>query len=119
MTDDMNVSNLMHHEVEVPIPESALPEDPKELLSNIPDFNDNFTIEKIIQKILTDDKQYDRKQQHYNDGCLPLPFGLRLLCSFPDRGVARSLPNAAGIPEDEQDQCGGEKRPADKPVAHS
>ncbi|WP_303835124.1 bifunctional (p)ppGpp synthetase/guanosine-3',5'-bis(diphosphate) 3'-pyrophosphohydrolase [Ruminococcus flavefaciens] len=59
MPDNMNVSNLMHHEVEVPIPESALPEDPKELLSNIPDFNDNFTIEKIIQKILTDDKQYD------------------------------------------------------------
>ncbi|MBP5582244.1 MAG: bifunctional (p)ppGpp synthetase/guanosine-3',5'-bis(diphosphate) 3'-pyrophosphohydrolase, partial [Ruminococcus sp.] len=25
----------------------------------MPDFNDNFTIEKIIQKILTDDKQYD------------------------------------------------------------
>ncbi|WP_196243010.1 bifunctional (p)ppGpp synthetase/guanosine-3',5'-bis(diphosphate) 3'-pyrophosphohydrolase [Ruminococcus flavefaciens] len=59
MPDNMNVSNLMHHEVEVPIPESALPEDPKELLSDIPDFNDNFTIEKIIQKILTDDKQYD------------------------------------------------------------
>ncbi|MCR4639664.1 bifunctional (p)ppGpp synthetase/guanosine-3',5'-bis(diphosphate) 3'-pyrophosphohydrolase [Ruminococcus sp.] len=59
MPDNMNVSNLMHHEVEVPIPESALPEDPREFLSDIPDFNDNFTIEKIIQKILTDDKQYD------------------------------------------------------------
>ena len=59
MPDNMNVSNLMHHEVKVPIPESALPEDPKELLSDIPDFNDNFTIEKIIEKILTDDKQYD------------------------------------------------------------
>ena len=59
MPDNMNVSNLMHHEVGVPIPESALPEDPKELLSDIPDFNDNFTIEKLIQKILTDDKQYD------------------------------------------------------------
>lgn len=59
MQDNMNVSNLMHHEVEVPIPETALPVDQKDFLSDIPDFNDNFTIEKIIQKILTDDKQYD------------------------------------------------------------
>ena len=59
MTDDMNISNLIHHEVEVPIPESALPKDPADFLNDIPDFNDDFTIEKIIQKILTDDKQYD------------------------------------------------------------
>lgn len=28
-------------------------------VSDIPDFDDNFTIEMLIQKILTDDKQYD------------------------------------------------------------
>ena len=59
MTDDMNISNLIHHELEVPIPDSAIPRDPEEFLKDIPDFNDDFTIEKIIQKILTDDKQYD------------------------------------------------------------
>ena len=35
------------------------PQDPQELLKEIPDYDDNFTIEMIIQKILTDDKQYD------------------------------------------------------------
>ena len=59
MTDDMNVSNLKRQEVEVPIPESALPKDPTDFLNDIPDFKDDYTIEKIIQKILTDDKQYD------------------------------------------------------------
>ena len=59
MTEDMNLSNLTHHELEIPIPETALPQDPEELLKNIPDFKDDFTIEKIIQKILKDDKQYD------------------------------------------------------------
>lgn len=59
MTEDMNLSNLTHHELEIPIPESALPQNPEELLKNIPDFKDDFTIEKIIQKILKDDKQYD------------------------------------------------------------
>ena len=59
MTDDMNVSNLIHHELEVPIPDSALSQNPEEFLKDIPDFEDDFTIEKIIQKILTDDKQYD------------------------------------------------------------
>ena len=59
MTEDMNVSNLIHHELEIPIPESALPQNPEEFLKDIPDFDDDFTIEKIIQKILTDDKQYD------------------------------------------------------------
>ncbi|SHM34334.1 RelA/SpoT family protein [Ruminococcus flavefaciens] len=59
MTEDMNVSNLIHHELEVPIPESAVPSNPEDFLKDIPDFKDDFTIEKIIQKILTDDKQYD------------------------------------------------------------
>lgn len=32
---------------------------PSEFLSEIPDYNDNFTIDMLVQKILTDDKQYD------------------------------------------------------------
>ena len=59
MNDDMNVSNIIHPELEVPIPETAVPQDPQEVLKDIPDYDDNFTIEMIIQKILTDDKQYD------------------------------------------------------------
>lgn len=59
MKDDMNNSNIPHPEVEVPIPETAAASAPDDYLSDIPDFDDNFTIEKIIQKILTDDKQYD------------------------------------------------------------
>jgi len=59
MTDDMNVSNLPFKEIEVPIPEDALPKDPAEYLKDIPEYDDNFTIEMLIQKILKDDKQYD------------------------------------------------------------
>ncbi len=51
MPDDMNVS--------ITPSEQTAPKDPEEYLKNIPDFNDDFTIEMIIQKILTDDKQYD------------------------------------------------------------
>ncbi|NLT10612.1 MAG: bifunctional (p)ppGpp synthetase/guanosine-3',5'-bis(diphosphate) 3'-pyrophosphohydrolase, partial [Ruminococcus sp.] len=58
MIDDMNVSNTPQSDMEVPIPETAAAA-PENFLSEIPDFNDDFTIEKIIQKILTDDKQYD------------------------------------------------------------
>ena len=32
---------------------------PSEHLIDIPEYDDNFTIEKLIQKILTDDRQYD------------------------------------------------------------
>ncbi len=59
MKDDMNNSNIPHPEVEIPIPETAAASAPDDYLSDIPDYDDNFTIEKIIQKILTDDKQYD------------------------------------------------------------
>ncbi|MBQ3885926.1 MAG: bifunctional (p)ppGpp synthetase/guanosine-3',5'-bis(diphosphate) 3'-pyrophosphohydrolase [Ruminococcus sp.] len=59
MNDDMNISNIPHHEVGVPIPDTAEQSAPEEYLSEIPDYDDNFTIEMIIQKILTDDKQYD------------------------------------------------------------
>lgn len=59
MNDDMNVSNLPFKELSIPIPEDALPKDPAEYLKYIPEYDDNFTIEMIIQKILKDDKQYD------------------------------------------------------------
>ena len=59
MTDDINVSNFSHKDLEVPIPEDAFPKDPAEYLKDIPEYDDNFTIEMIIQKILKDDKQYD------------------------------------------------------------
>ena len=59
MTDDMNMPNFIHHDLDIPLPDTAFPKDPTAFLSDIPDFNDDFTIEKIIQKILTDDKQYD------------------------------------------------------------
>lgn len=51
MPDDMNFSK--------PSTEETAPKSPEEYLKSIPDFNDDFTIEMIIQKILTDDKQYD------------------------------------------------------------
>ncbi len=54
MIDDKNLS-----EVTVPIPDTAKNNFSLELLKAIPDYDDNFTIEMIIQKILTDDKQYD------------------------------------------------------------
>lgn len=41
----------------VPIPESN--EISSSYLKDIPDYDDDFTIEMLIQKILTDDKQYD------------------------------------------------------------
>lgn len=59
MTDDMNMPNFIHHDLDIPLPDTAFPKDPTAFLNDIPDFNDDFTIEKIIQKILTDDKQYD------------------------------------------------------------
>lgn len=51
MPDDMNFSKAST--------EDTAPKGPEEYLKSIPDFNDDFTIEMIIQKILTDDKQYD------------------------------------------------------------
>lgn len=59
MNEDMNYSNAPRNGIEIPIPETAVPKNPEDYLSDIPDFNDNFTIEKVIQKILKDDKQYD------------------------------------------------------------
>ena len=51
MNDDMNISNIPHHEVGVPIPDTAEQSAPEEYLSEIPDYDDNFTIEEI-QKLL-------------------------------------------------------------------
>lgn len=39
--------------------ENIVSVDSMDYLNSIPDFDDNFTIETLIQKILTDDKQYD------------------------------------------------------------
>lgn len=47
------------NEITVPIPDTAKTEISPDFLKTIPDYDDNFTIEMIIQKILTDDKQYD------------------------------------------------------------
>lgn len=53
----MNVSNTPPRpEIEVPIPDTVVT---PEALKTIPDYDDNFTIEMIIQKILKEDKQYD------------------------------------------------------------
>ncbi len=52
----MNDENKSKEYFEIPVADTAMP---AELLNEIPDFNDNFTVEMIIQKILTDDKQYD------------------------------------------------------------
>ncbi len=59
MSDDMKLQNQGKNEVELFIPDTAVPSDPEKYLSEIPDYKDDFTIEMIIQKILTDDKQYD------------------------------------------------------------
>ena len=59
MNDDMTVSNIKKPDIEVPIPQNPDTNDVKEYIKNFPDYDDNFTIEMIIQKVLTDDKQYD------------------------------------------------------------
>lgn len=59
MTDDKIFAHMNHDETEFPIPDTASTEITPELLKQIPDYDDNFTIDMIIQKILTDDRQYD------------------------------------------------------------
>lgn len=59
MNDDMTVSNIKKPDIEVPIPQNPDTNDVKEYIKNFPDYDDNFTIEMIIQKVLTDDKQYE------------------------------------------------------------
>ncbi|MBR5512974.1 MAG: bifunctional (p)ppGpp synthetase/guanosine-3',5'-bis(diphosphate) 3'-pyrophosphohydrolase [Ruminococcus sp.] len=44
---------------DLPIPISPVDELSEDYIKSIPDYDDNFTIEMIIQKILKDDRQYD------------------------------------------------------------
>ena len=59
----MNSNNRMNNEAEaihdLPIPISPVDELSEDYIKSIPDYDDNFTIEMIIQKILKDDRQYD------------------------------------------------------------
>lgn len=43
----------------IPFPDTAANMQPGEYINDIPDYSDDITIETLIQKILTDDKQYD------------------------------------------------------------
>ncbi len=59
MNDERNFSASMNRDKSVPIPDTADTELNEAYLKSIPDYDDNFKIEMIIQKILKDDKQYD------------------------------------------------------------
>ena len=60
MNSDMNVSNgSTQKDMEIPIPDTVTGELTDEQIKMFPDYDDNFTIEMIIQKILSDDRQYD------------------------------------------------------------
>ncbi len=59
MIGDSTMNIEGHKDIEVPIPTTGTPEEAKEIIDSIPDYDDDFTIERIIQKILKDDKQYD------------------------------------------------------------
>ncbi len=59
MSGEKDLSGKNRPEISVPIPETADTEMTFEYLKDIPDYDDNFTIDTLVQKILTDDKQYD------------------------------------------------------------
>lgn len=59
MSNEKNWFTNTYSDGEVPIPATVETALSKEYLESIPDFDDNFTIEMIIQKILKDDRQYD------------------------------------------------------------
>ncbi len=59
MNNDMRKNNTEDAIHDLPIPITPIDELSAEDIKNIPDFDDNFTIEMIIQKILKDDRQYD------------------------------------------------------------
>ncbi len=59
MNNSNSTSGKKRVEISIPIPEQSDESLTKDYLDSIPDYDDNFTIEMIIQKILTDDKQYD------------------------------------------------------------
>ena len=54
-----NDSKKEMNQLPLPKPDADSAEITKALLSQIPDYDDNFTIEMIIQKILKEDRQYD------------------------------------------------------------
>lgn len=59
MNNEKNWFTNVYDDSQVNIPTSVETALSKEYLESIPDFDDNFTIEMIIQKILKDDRQYD------------------------------------------------------------
>ena len=59
MNDEMKSQSSDKNGIEIVLPDTAIADDPQKYLSEIPDFDDNFTVEMIIQKILREDKQYD------------------------------------------------------------
>ncbi len=56
MTDDINEPVISQSEHLISENKSA---DPLDYLNDIPDYDDNYTIDILMQKILKDDKQYD------------------------------------------------------------
>lgn len=59
MNNDMSKNNNGDAIHDLPIPITPIEELSADYIKNIPDFDDNFTIEMLIQKILKDDRQYD------------------------------------------------------------
>ena len=59
MNNDMRKNNTEDAIHDLPIPITPIDELSADDIKNIPDFDDNFTIEMLIQKILKDDRQYD------------------------------------------------------------
>ncbi|MCD7811620.1 MAG: bifunctional (p)ppGpp synthetase/guanosine-3',5'-bis(diphosphate) 3'-pyrophosphohydrolase [Ruminococcus sp.] len=55
------MSNDKDYNSEIPVPflNNPNPEMSTDFLKDIPDYDDNFTIDMIVEKILKDDKQYD------------------------------------------------------------
>lgn len=59
MNNDIRKNNSEDAIHDLPIPITPIEELSADDMKNIPDFDDNFTIEMLIQKILKDDRQYD------------------------------------------------------------
>ena len=59
------INNEQHTDIAVPIPSTADSDSAREVIDSIPDYDESCTIEKIIQKILKDDKQYDKNNNWY------------------------------------------------------
>lgn len=59
MNNDMRKNNPEDAIHDLPIPIAPVEALSAEYINTIPDYDDDFTIERIIQKILKDDRQYD------------------------------------------------------------